>query len=276
MPEPDRSETVRIGGHDIRIVRSGAGEPLLLVHGITTWSFLWRNVAPVLARRFEVFAVDLLGCGESAKPIGVSYSLKAHAERLAEFITLLGAGPVHYVGHDLGAGIGQIVAVRHRPLLRSLTLINTVAFDFWPVQPITALRTPIIREVLMAAVDAGAFELLVRRGVHHKERVTPELMELFLRPLRTSEGRKAFLHFARCLDNRDLLEISDDLTRLDLPTLIVRGDADVYLRATISEKLHEAITGSRLCRIPSAGHFIQEDEPLLLADAVLGFLSERA
>jgi pimeloyl-ACP methyl ester carboxylesterase len=270
------SEAVDLGGHGIRIARSGAGEPVLLVHGITTWSFLWRNVAPVLAEHFEVIAVDLLGCGESDKPLDVSYSLEAHADRLAGLIAALGIGPVHFVGHDLGGGMGQILAVRHREQLRDLVMINTVAFDFWPVVPITTLRTPVIRELLMAAVDAGAFELLVRRGVSHKERVTPELMELFLRPLGTPQGRKAFLHFARCLDNRDLVSITDELGRLDLRTLVVRGEADVYLSATISEKLAATIPGCRLVRIPSAGHFIQEDEPQLLASTVAGFLLERA
>jgi pimeloyl-ACP methyl ester carboxylesterase len=181
---------------------------------------------------------------------------------------------VHFVGHDLGGGIGQILAVRYPEMVSSLTMINTVAYDFWPVQPIIAMRTPILRQFMMAAADLGAFTLIVRRGLFHKERATPELMALFMKPMRTSEGRKAFLHFAECLDNRDLTSIAAALRRLRVPVLIVRGDADVYLSPQISERLHEQITASRLVRVATGGHFIQEDEPAWLTRTISEFLEE--
>ncbi len=251
--------------------RKGKGEPVLLVHGITTYSFIWRNIIPPLSKDYDVIAVDLLGCGDSDKPLNVSYAIKDHAERLHAFVTKLGLGKFHFVGHDLGGGMGQIFAVRYPELLHDLTLINTVAYDFWPVQPITALRTPIVRQFLMASFDLGTFKLVVKRGIYHKDRVTSELMDLFMRPMQTSEGRKAFLHFAKCLDNHNLVEIENDLRNLMIPVLILRGDADPYLGAGISEKLHREIPGSRLVRFPSGGHFIQEDEPEKIVQEILGF-----
>jgi pimeloyl-ACP methyl ester carboxylesterase len=264
----------KAGGHRLAFLRAGAGEPVLLVHGITTYSFLWRNVLPRLENAFDVVAPDLLGCGDSDKPLDVSYALRDHADRLRDFVVGLGLGRVHFVGHDLGGGIGQIFAVRYPELLRSLTLVNTVAYDFWPVQPIIAMRTPILRQFVMAAVDLGAFSHIVRRGVFHRDRVTPELMAYFMKPLATPEGRKAFLHFAHCLDNRDLTSIAGELGRLAVPTLVIRGDADPYLSARIAERLHAEIPGSRLERIAAAGHFIQEDEPQWLADTVARFVRE--
>ncbi len=263
-----------VGPHRLAFVRAGKGDPVLLVHGITTYSFLWRNVIPSLAEAFDVIAPDLLGCGDSDKPLDVSYAVRDHADRLHDFVLGLGLRRVHFVGHDLGGGIGQILAVKYPDLIRSLTMINTVAYDFWPVQPIIAMRTPIIRQIMMAAADAGAFKLIVRRGLHHKERATPELMALFMKPLRTAAGRKAFLHFAHCLDNRDLTSIAAQLRRLRVPVLIVRGDADVYLSPRIAEQLHDQIAASRLVRIATGGHFIQEDEPAWLARTVLDFLEE--
>jgi len=260
-----RKETLKISGHTMTYHREGKGEPVLLVHGITTYSFIWRNIIPLLSKDYDVTAVDLLGCGDSDKPLDVSYAIKDHAERLYEFVTRLGFGKFHFVGHDLGGGMGQIFAIRHPDLLHDLTLINTVAYDFWPVQPITALRTPIVRQFLMASFDLGTFKLVVKRGIYHKERVTNELMALFMKPMQTNEGRKAFMHFAKCLDNHNLTEIEDDLRKLKIPVLIIRGDADPYLGATIAEKLHREIPGSRLVRIPTGGHFIQEDEPEQIA-----------
>jgi len=276
MTMVDEPLAVLVDGQRLAYRRAGQGEVVLLVHGITTYSFIWRRVLPLLvAAGYEVITVDLLGCGDSDKPLDRSYSLTAHAGYLKKFLDALGVGKVHFVGHDLGGGIGQIFAVRHPGLLHDLTLINTVAHDFWPVQPIIAMRTPIIRQMMMAAVDAGALRLIVKRGVFHKERVTTELMALFMKPFRTSEGRKGFLHFAQCLDNRNLVDIAGDLRRLALPVLIVRGDADVYLGSEIAARLHAEIPGSRLERIATGGHFIQEDEPDLLARLIAGFIGQR-
>jgi len=182
---------------------------------------------------------------------------------------------VHVVGHDLGGGIAQILATTYRGCVQTVSVVNTVAFDFWPVQPIVALRTPVIRQMLMALLDVGAFERIVARGLYHKERVTPQLMELFLHPLRTPEGRKAFLHFARCLDNTNLTSIEPALAALDVPFLILRGDADLYLGAANAERLHATVPGSRLERIATGGHFIQEDEPEWVTQRLLSFLDGR-
>ena len=262
-------ETCRISGHEIAYRRVGSGAPVLLVHGITTYSFLWTQVAALLAPTHDVVAPDLLGCGDSAKPLDVSYGIAAHAERTAELVRALGLGPVHLVGHDVGGGIAQILAVRHPALVRSLSLVNPVGYDLWPVQPIIALRTPLVRQLLLAAIDHGALALIVRRGLHRTQALTAALLEEFRRPLRTAEGRRAFVHFARCLDNRDLTSIAADLRTIAVPTTIVWGLRDPYLPAMIGERLHRDVPGSRLVRLPDAGHFVPIDDPERLAELLL-------
>lgn len=268
-------QTVQVGPHRLAYRRAGAGEPVLMAHGITTHSFLWEEVLQRLTAtgRYDVVAVDLLGCGSSDKPLDASYAIKAHAELLGQFCATLGLGRVHMVGHDLGGGVAQIMAVRQPGLLRSLAVVNTVGYDYWPVQPIIALRTPVVREILMAALDVGAFTVLVRRGMFHKERVTPALMAEFLSPLRTAEGRKAFVHFARCLDNANLMEIAPELRRLQLPTLVAWGLADAYLTSAIADRLAADIPGARLEKLPQAGHFSPLDEPERLAAVLLDHLA---
>jgi 2-hydroxymuconate-semialdehyde hydrolase len=261
-------KTCTVSGNTIAYLHSGSGEPVLLVHGITTYSFIWRRIIPSLAADYEVLAIDLLGCGDSDKPLTVPCGIKDQAEWLREFAASLGIRKFHFVGHDLGGGMGQILAVRFPSLLYDLTMINTVGYDYWPVQPIIAMRTPVFRQFLIAAMDIGAFGLIVKRGLYHKERFTPELMDLFMKPMLKPGGRRAFLHFAKCLNNQDLMDIEKELRELAVPVLIIRGDADPYLRAEISEKLHREIPGSVLIRIPTGGHFIQEDEPEQLVQAM--------
>lgn len=264
-----------IDDHQLAYSVSGNGVPVLLVHGITTYSFIWRNIVPLMRDHYQVLTVDLLGCGESSKEMNQPYSLPNHARLLKTFLDTLGVKKLHFVGHDLGGGIGQIFAVDYPEMLYDLTLINSVAYDFWPVQPILSMRTPIIRQFAMAALDAGALRLLIRRGLYHKEKSVEELVELFARPLKTRQGRKAFLHFAASLDNRHLIEIADQLHQLDLPVLILRGDADKFLSAAICEKLAHNLKDAKLVRIPTGSHFIQEDEPEMIATALHSFFRKQ-
>jgi pimeloyl-ACP methyl ester carboxylesterase len=244
---------------------------VLLVHGITTYSFIWRQIIPRLSPNYRVITIDLLGCGESDKPLDVAYSLPYHAAMLHDFLIELGVARCQFAGHDIGGGIGQVFAVRHPEKLISLTLLNSVGHDFWPVQPIIAMRTPIIRQLAMATLDLGALRLVVRRGLYHREALTDELLALFWRPMRDRAGRRGFLHFADGLNNRDLVEIEQELQRLQVPAHIIRGEGDLYLSEAISTKLHRDIPGSRLTRIATAGHFFQEDEPERIAEEMIRF-----
>lgn len=263
---------ITIGGNRIRYYRNGNGPTMLFVHGITTYSFIWRKIIQNIPPKYDIILIDLLGCGESDKPLHEDISLKQQAHMIQEFCFKLGITKFHLVCHDVGGGIGQIFAVNYGSLFQSLTLINTVAYNFWPVQPIIAMRTPIIRQIALATLDLGIFELIVRRGLYHKQHCSKELMELFWKPMRTAIGRKAFLHFAACLNNSHLTEIEQEISQLSMPILIVRGDADVYLASTISETLHRAIPHSSYECIATAGHFIQEDEPELLSHTIINFI----
>ena len=271
--KPTTTATCDIGDHQLAYFDEGQGEVVLLVHGITTYSFIWENIAPLLKAKYRVIGVDLIGCGASSKQLDQPYSIKNHAGILKQFMDTLGIEKVHFVGHDVGGGIGQIFAVNYPEMLYDLTLMNSVAYDFWPVQPIIAMRTPIIRQLAMATLDLGAMRLIIRRGIYHKDRLTPELMGYFWAPMRSKQGRKAFLHFAASLDNHHLLEISDSLHKLDLPIFIIRGDADVYLSGGIADNLAQNLSSCKLVKIPTGGHFIQVDEPEWISSELINFFA---
>ena len=268
------NHAIDICGHKLAYYRRGRGPSILFVHGITTYSFIWRNLVSLMHDDFDVIAIDLIGCGDSDKPLDVSYSLNQHAETIYHLVDTLGIKKFHFVSHDVGGGIGQIFAVRYPDRLLSLTMLNSVGYDFWPVQPIIAMRTPIIRQMAMATLDIGVFKMIVKRGVFHKNRVTDELMNYFWKPMKTKQGRKAFLHFAKCLNNKNLVDIAEDLRRLTVPVLIIRGENDVYLNASICKKLSDEIPNSQMVNIPTGGHFIQEDEPEQLVSQIRKFFDE--
>ena len=263
-----------VDGHRLAYVRCGGGEPLILIHGITTSSFIWDDLLPILSAHHEVIAVDLLGTGASDRPVPSDCSLSGHADRVMSLVNELGFERIHLVGHDIGGGIAQILSVRNPDRVSTLGLVNTVGYDYWPVQPIVALRTPILRQLAMASLDLGMLRLVIRRAVHRKERITPAVFERIRNEIAVPGSRRSFLNSTRSLNNSDLIAISGDLQKLRMPVLIVRGDRDLYLSPEISNRLHREIPSSKLVTVPDGGHFIQLDEPQLLASTILEHIRE--
>src|SRR6266540_7318698 len=95
---------VTTGPGRIAYVETGEGAPILLIHGMPTSSYLWRRVLPLLASRFRVFAVDLMGFGDSDKPEDADLSIVAQAGYLRVLMDAVGWETGVVVGHDIGAG----------------------------------------------------------------------------------------------------------------------------------------------------------------------------
>jgi pimeloyl-ACP methyl ester carboxylesterase len=271
----NQAQFIEIGGHRIAYRRQGSGSPVLMVHGVASHSFLWNGITDLLADRHDLVATDLLGCGASDKPKGVDCSIAAQAEILMALIDKLDLAPVHLVGHDVGGGIVQIMAVRRPDQLRSLTMINPVGYDYWPVQPITVMRLPVIRSLTASIMNPHMFRMILRRALYYKERLDDALFDQFWKPLESQEGKDGFVQLIRCINNRLLLDITEQLRQIELSTLLIRGDADAYLSSAITERLAREIPNTRLEHITTGGHFMQIDEPERISELLSSFFAER-
>ena len=114
---------VTIHGHEVGFRRGGTGEPILLIHGLAGSSRTWDDVIPTLAEHHDVIAPDLLGHGESAKPVG-DYSLGAFASGLRDFLSVLDVPSVTIVGHSFGGGVAMQLAYQHPHLVDRLVLVG--------------------------------------------------------------------------------------------------------------------------------------------------------
>lgn len=262
-----------ISGARIAYQRQGQGEPMLLLHGTTAYSFIWDPLVPGLSQSFDVIAMDLLGGGRSDKPQRADYSIFAQAEIIHNLIPALGLKTVHLVSHGTGGGIAQVMAVRYPEQLKDMVFINPFGFEKWPVQPANMLRVPFIWDIAVAMFDLGFFRLVIERGVYYKDRVTDEVMRMFSDPLKTRDGKYGFVQLAKSLNSRRLADLKKELRGLDMPVLIIRGEADLYLGPQISQTLHNEIRGSTLVQIKTGGHFIQLDEPDKLVGLIKDFVS---
>lgn len=119
-------------GQTIRYWTAGHGEPLLLLHGFPTASWDWHYLWQPLAQRYQVIACDMLGFGDSSKPLHYSYSLMEQADiqqALLEHLQV--TEPVHLLGHDYGATVAQELLARHhegRAQIASCVFLNAALF----------------------------------------------------------------------------------------------------------------------------------------------------
>lgn len=109
-----RGQTFVFGGQTLRYWAAGQGEPLLLIHGFPTASWDWHYLWQPLAQRYRVIACDMLGFGDSAKPVNHDYSLLEQADLQQALLAHLNVDqPVHILAHDYGDSVAQELLARH-------------------------------------------------------------------------------------------------------------------------------------------------------------------
>ncbi len=280
--EPLPGDWLPVRGRRVYLVEAGPKDPgapvVVLLHGIPTSSYLWRNVQRGLSGKFRVLAPDLVGLGKSERGSDVDVSLRANAEMVSELLRLKGINRAHVVAHDIGGGVAHILAADHREKIDRLAVMDIVAFkEDWPVPVIAFLRAPVIGELLAVVPSAPVMKTSMRGAVFHKSRIAGEIWKNFYAPYRAYAGRAAFLRFIRAMDNED---VDDALHRWTghakkdpLPTLILWGKHDPFLPPRIAQKLCDLIPGSSLEIIEGASHFIQEDVPGVIADRLAAFFT---
>ncbi len=264
---------VATGAGRLAFVEGGQGEPILLIHGMPTSSYLWRHVMPLLDPRFRVLAVDLAGFGDSDKPKDADLSIVAQAQYLRVLMDAVRWQSGVVVGHDIGGGIAQLIAINEPTRVSKLVLIDTIAYDSWPVPEIERLKDPAWDEIIKRLDLTEGFRKALEQGMYHRERVDDELVSRYLDPFRDLEGRLAYLRCARALRTEDLLSVMGDVERLEIPTLIIWGESDSFQRLEFGERLRRRMRNAELVVLPEAGHYTPEDKPGEVADLIEDFVN---
>lgn len=269
-----QAQTRRIRGLAMRWLESGTGSPVVLLHGIPTSPALWRRVMPRLEAR--CLAWEMVGYGDSIpQGRGRHIAVSRQAEHLVDWLDALGLERVVLVGHDLGGGVAQIAAVRHPERCAGLVLVNSIAYDSWPIPAIQALQLvhPLVAR-LPDAVFRRMLEAMVRLG--HDDRATGgESAAIHVRPYLEHGGAPAFVHQIRSLHTGDTLAVADALLRIEVPARIVWGAADPFQPLEYGERLAHDLRAP-LRTVSGARHFVPEDHPEAVAEAVRQVLAEPA
>jgi haloalkane dehalogenase len=262
-------------GLRMHYVEEGAGDPIVLLHGEPTWSFLYRKLIPPLAAVGRVLAPDYFGFGRSDKPVPrqwYSYdSLFASIERFAQELDLRRAT---LVLQDWGGPIGLRLAVEHPHRVERVTLHNTgigagrapspvwlrfrelvrrVGTDFQPSRLVRVTCVTELPDTVLAAYDAPFPVAEAKTGVL----MAPELVPV-------EPGHPSA---------EAMLAVRDALARWEKPVLLLFGDSDPIFSTRHAERLAELIPGALPAEtLRGAGHFLQEDKGEELAARLARFI----
>lgn len=285
---PCQKKFADVKGKRIAFIEAGEGDPIVLLHGNPTSSYLWRNIIPHLVDRGRVIAPDLIGQGDSEKlPVSDGpdrYSFLVVYDYLAGLLDKLGCNAgVTFVIHDWGSALGFYWAQKHPQAVKGIAymeaLVAPISWDDWPEsargifkgfrsdkgEDLILNRNMFIEAVLPTSVLRGLTEAEM---AHYRE------------PFEKPEDRQPTLNWPRQIpiDGEPpamveliasygrWLETTDDLPKLFInadPGAILIGRQREYCRSWPNQQ-EVTVKGS---------HFLQEDSPDEIGQAVASWMS---
>lgn len=282
---------ILVGDVRLAVTERGEGEPVILLHGFPELAYSWRHQLPALAAAgFHAVAPDLRGYGESDRPTDVeSYALPALAGDVAGLIEALGHTSAHIVGHDWGGSLAWALASRRPELVRSLSILNSphpvasaearqipeqqqkswymLLFQFPGVAEawLSADEFANLRSFVFDTAAAGTFDA--------------EDRERYVSALAREGALTAALNYYRAnIPPASWLRPPPDLPQIEVPTLIIWGEADAYMSDLLLERSMTKVSGPlRVERLPGVSHWVQQEAPgevnRLLTDFIRGHVS---
>ncbi len=231
--------------------------PLVLVHGAggdhMHWDSQIRKMVGV-----NVYALDLLGHGQSLG--GGKQSVNQYCEEVANWQDRMGFEKVFIAGHSMGGAIAQTFALNYSEKLSALILIST------------GMKLPVNSELLKQLGDpksiADAIKLTLKWSF--MKDVDPELLLSAEKQLLSVKPGVIHGDYLAC----NQFDISENISELDLPILIICGESDRMTPVEYCKQLHSAIKGSKMVVIPGAGHMVILEKPEAVQDAIRNFLKQ--
>lgn len=303
---PFRENFLTIDGVRLHYVDEGSGPPIWLMHGNTTWSYLYRKMIPPLVEAgYRCIAPDLMGFGLSDNPGDeAAYSLQRHVSLMSQLIDHLKLEDIVTVGQDWGGPITLRYAISHKDRIRALILLNTFIERFaanrreqkrldiitGPLPPgFTFLfkggayssflisRLDLFRKFVWQKWRTGNKSKLL--GAGFRRPVDPRAMQNYLQIHDTPEKRAGLATFPKMIPDRAdhpnadyINEIRQTLAEWDVPVKVIWADGDMAWTPEEGERIARIVPNGEFYLVRNAGHFLQEDAGDEVAAEIIKFL----
>lgn len=254
-------ETIKIGDTVVRV--SGAGSPLVFVHGFTTTAEFWREQVEAFSSRYRVIRINLPGHGVSPRPEGRSYTIPAFANDILQVYRALDIDDAILVGLSMGGTVAQSFTLAHPERVQALVLVGATPHGLG--------EDVNVDNVLKAIDELGvvqASQNVIERSFGSA--ASSKLIEFAKREVAQTPAFVAREAIAS-------LNASDSRPRLRdirVPTLVVVGNEDIITPPAESVILAQGIRDSCLEVIADAGHFPMLEQPQAFNRVIENFLAD--
>jgi pimeloyl-ACP methyl ester carboxylesterase len=275
------------------------GLPIVFMHGVPTSGHQWRPVQHLLAPYLTTYNIDLIGMGKSDKPLeGWDYTFANDARILAGLIEQWGHEKMVVVGDDWGGGIALTFAATYPDRTDLCVWMNSTTYNQWPVAEIETIARMAKADEAEFARFASQFPMflaiLLRGMLYRHANITARDMRAFREPYETvdydtggsllqgnaaygapkPESLRALALRAASLDPKWMLDLPYE--NITSPCMALWGQDDIYMDAVDLYRFKRDMRNAqvRIQTIPEAGHLAMVDQPHVVADAILDFVSE--
>lgn len=258
---------VNVNGARIHFSESGAGVPVLFLHGIPDSGAVWNDVIVRMRDTNRCIAPDLPGFGLSAVPEGFRVTLEDMADFVEDFIMAIGlTEPINLVVHDIGGPFGLAWAARYPHRVKSIAILNTVFQpDYQWHRYGRICRTPVLGELLQLLTSQSGLARAMRKNSGLRKPSREHISATYSRF--TRPVRRMVLRLYRGLDPA-VFETWDAKLRdiaSSIPSLVLWGDGDTYIGQTFASRF-----GAKQVRhFPERGHWLMLEIPEVISQSLL-------
>ena len=253
---------------DIYYEITGAGQPLLLLHGLGSCTQDWKRQVAFFSQHYQVITFDLRGHGKSGKPAG-PYSISLFAEDTAELLKALGIAGAHVVGISLGGMIAFQLAVSYPELVNSLVIVNS-----GPAVPADTFkqRIPLYLRLVMIHL-LGLRKMAEKLGKHlFPKPEQTKLRQDFVERL-AQNNKHTYLAALKAIFAG--WSVADQLGDIQCPTLVLAAEQD-YTPVALKEAYAAAIPKAELVVIADSRHALPLERPEAFNETLGAFLSRHS
>jgi pimeloyl-ACP methyl ester carboxylesterase len=272
---------VTVGGVRLRYVVAGSGPPLVLLHTLRTQLDLFQRIIPALARRYQVYALDLPGHGHSDIP-AADYTAGFFIDKVAGFLQQLGIGQAVLVGESIGATIALGLAARRHPGVRAVVAISTYDYDRGRgARRASALAlllfsvndVPLLGGTVMRLRQYPIVKAVFEGGLHRVQSLPAPLAREMYRVGNRPGHYQAFMSLVHHWPTWEA--VRERYGDIDCPVLLLYGDHD-WSRPVERAVTARLIPGAEVRTVKNAGHFLSFDAPAETIEQVVEFVERRS
>ena len=265
--------------------------PIILLHGEPTWGYLYRKFIPELSKSFRVVVPDMMGFGKSETPQDKEYTLKTHVENLCSLIDHLKLTNITFVGQDWGGPIIAAYSIRNLNKVKSFVLINTL-FGYskeerpknlspW-FQWIKKHYQDKTLDGILGELGSTLLSVMKIPNFTNNNIINETWINAYSAQFPDKASCKGAINFPLdALLNRIVPYIVEGIKQGDLkslcskPAVLAYGMKDKAIEPDYAIRDFKALfPGSKVVKMPNAGHYSQEDEPELLINLIKEFMKE--